>query len=601
MSKLVVITLLLTTVACSGGTTAKPSAGGTPHRAEDPMPRDPHVPNVPVVRATGTPRADLIPRGVLFGNPERAAVRISPDGKWLSWLAPAADGVLNVWVAPVGKLEQATQVTRDTARPITQYWWAYTSKHLLYPQDTAGDENYHVFRVDLAANVTTDLTPFAGARASLERLDPKQPTKVVVSINSRDPQVFDLHRIDLVTGDRELLVENDDNFIGFTLDHALRPRLATKKLPDGATQISVRPASAKAAKGGWTVFDTIAFEDADSVNVVGFTPDNKGVYMIEPRGRDTAAFVEVDLATRKSTLLAADAKADAGGAIIHPTKRSVQAVSFEYARRRWQVLDQSVQRDLDNLATLDGGEVAIVSRTLDDKTWIVETTSEQHPAQLLRLGSRDPAGPVPVRGAARARRPAAGQDVAGRDPLARRADARQLPHPAARGGPRWRRQARRAGADGALRPRRPVGPRLVGLRAAASAVRQPGLRRAERQLPGLDRLRQAVLQRRQPGVGQGDARRPARRRRVGGAHGRHAAGQGLHRRRQLRRLRDAGRPRDDPGRVRVRRRSRRDRRTCPRSWRRSPPTGRRSRRSSTRASAPPRPPRARPRCSPCHR
>ena len=104
------------------------------------------MPEPPV--AVGHPKADLIPRSVLFGNPERAAVRISPDGKHLSWLAPK-NGVLNVWVAPIGKLDQAKAVTSDTTRPIRIYFWAFTSKHLLYMQDVEGDENYHLFRVDL--------------------------------------------------------------------------------------------------------------------------------------------------------------------------------------------------------------------------------------------------------------------------------------------------------------------------------------------------------------------------------------------------------------------------------------------------------------------
>ena len=86
----------------------------------------------------------MIPRSVLFGNPQRAMARISPDGKWLSYLAPV-DGVLNVWVGPVDDLAAAKPVTNDKIRGIRGYFWAYTSKHILYMQDKGGDENWHVY------------------------------------------------------------------------------------------------------------------------------------------------------------------------------------------------------------------------------------------------------------------------------------------------------------------------------------------------------------------------------------------------------------------------------------------------------------------------
>ncbi len=361
---------------CGGGGTAAPPpkdpAG--PRGPADPSRPDP-TPDPEPPKAVGNPKADLIPRSVLFGNPERAAVRISPDGKHLSWLAPK-DGVLNVWIAPVGKLDQAKAVTSETRRPIRIYFWAYTSKHILYMQDAAGDENFHVFRVDVADGKTNDLTPHKGARAAVVGLSDRQPTTVIVQMNDRKPEAMDLHKIDLLTGKRELLVQNDDNLLGFTLDHKLRVRFASKKLPDGATQILARDGK------GWKPFETISFEDADTTDILGFAPGDESVYLLETRGRDTGALVLLDLKTKKPKVLAEDPKADAGNVIIHPTKKHVQAVSFEYERNRWHVLDKSIEKDLAALAKLEpGGEARIGSRTLDDKTWIVITTSEQRPGR----------------------------------------------------------------------------------------------------------------------------------------------------------------------------------------------------------------------------
>ena len=106
----------------------------------------------------------LIPREVLFGNPDKAGPQISPDGKHIAYLAPDDKNVLQVWVKPVGAGE-ARKITSDEKRGIRQYFWAQDNKHLLYLQDKGGDENFHLFASELATGKTRDLTPFEGVRA----------------------------------------------------------------------------------------------------------------------------------------------------------------------------------------------------------------------------------------------------------------------------------------------------------------------------------------------------------------------------------------------------------------------------------------------------
>jgi dipeptidyl aminopeptidase/acylaminoacyl peptidase len=368
---------LVALVACGGSKPAPqaPPSEDTPGPVAESAAPGRH-PVLAPAKPAGHPRNDLIPRAVIFGNPERTGLQISPDGKQVSWLAPK-DGVLNVWVAPAGKLDQARAVTADTVRPIRQYFWSYTNKQILYMQDTGGDENFHVFRVDIADGKATDLTPSKGARAEVVATSPRRPTTLMISINDRDPKVFDLYKVDLLTAKRTLVVQNTEGFAGFALDHDLAVRFAEKKLPDGSTQL-LTPQT-KASDTTWKLFDTIPFEDADTTAVVAFAPSGKAVYMSDSRGRDTAALVSIDLATKKQTVLAEHPKADSGSVIIHPTRHTLQAVAFNYLKESWKVLDASIQKDLDNLAKLDGGEVHITSRTLDDKTWVVATTSEQRP------------------------------------------------------------------------------------------------------------------------------------------------------------------------------------------------------------------------------
>src|SRR5262249_46159551 len=156
------------------------------------------------------PRADatLAPRRVLFGNPDRRLPKVSPDGKRLAYLAPV-DGVLNVWVGPVDDQAAAKPVTKEKIRGINGYFWSYTNEHIVYPQDKGGDENWHVFAADLKTGQIKDITPFEGIAAQIGRLSYKVPGEVLIGMNDRDKKLHDLYRVDIRSGERKLVRQND--------------------------------------------------------------------------------------------------------------------------------------------------------------------------------------------------------------------------------------------------------------------------------------------------------------------------------------------------------------------------------------------------------
>src|SRR5436190_11490007 len=182
----------------------------------------------------------LIPRDVLFGNPERAAPQLSPDGKRLAWLAPDKKNVLQVWVKTIGKDDDKI-VTADKKRGIRQYTWARDNKTLLYLQDEDGNENFHLYGVDLQSSNVRDYTPIQGTRASLIGQDPSLPDQVLVTLNARDRHNFDVYRVTLSNGALTLDTQNPGDVDGWIAGPNNEVMVAQAVDPkDGSTEIRVR-------------------------------------------------------------------------------------------------------------------------------------------------------------------------------------------------------------------------------------------------------------------------------------------------------------------------------------------------------------------------
>ncbi len=348
------LTLLASTVAFALAAQAAPSAAD---------------------RIAGT---ELIARDALFGNPERANVQISPDGKYLSWVA-AVDGVLNVWVAPADNPSQARAVTQDKARGIRSYFWSYQPDTLLYLRDSGGDEDFHLYVVDLKTGQAKDLTPFPKTTAQVAGVSPKHPGTILVGMNDRDAQWHDIYKVDLASGDRTLLEKNDAQIAGYIADADYTLKYAQRSRPDGGADVLRR-----GANGAWEKFDDIPFEDVLTTSPGGLTLDGKTLYFTDSRGRNTAALFAIDVASGKRSLVLEDARADVGGTLADPATGKVQAVSVDYLRDEWKVVDPAIRADLEKLEAIGPGDVSVNTRTLDDKTWIVAYSAAEAPLVYYR-------------------------------------------------------------------------------------------------------------------------------------------------------------------------------------------------------------------------
>ncbi|HEX3139080.1 MAG TPA: S9 family peptidase, partial [Rhizobacter sp.] len=143
--------------------------------------------------------APMIERAKFFGNPTKTGGRISPDGQWLSWIAPR-DGVLNVWVAPANHPDQAWPLTAEKTRPIRTTFWSPDSRSVLFINDRGGDENYRLYGVDVASGSQKNYTPFEKTRVQVIHISRKVQSRILVGINNRDPRWHDVYSVDLASG-----------------------------------------------------------------------------------------------------------------------------------------------------------------------------------------------------------------------------------------------------------------------------------------------------------------------------------------------------------------------------------------------------------------
>ena len=309
--------------------------------------------------------APLIERAKLFGNPTRSAGTLSPDGQWLSWIAPV-DGVMNVWIAPSADPAKAKAITAEKTRPIRQHFWAPDSQSVLYVQDKGGDENFLLYGVNVKTGKETNLTPFEKTRVQLIGTSHAIKDRVLVGLNNRDPQWHDVYSLDLNTG-KLTEVMKADGFAGFLADDTLTLRMGLRPNQAGGMDYFAITGGKVEEKP----FASTALEDSLTTAPAGYTADGKTLYWIDSRGRNTAALIAQDVASGKTRILAENPRADIGGVMVDPRTGVIEAYSATYLRTEWTAIDPAIKASLDFLKSKLKGDFNVTSRTDADDKWLV--------------------------------------------------------------------------------------------------------------------------------------------------------------------------------------------------------------------------------------
>lgn len=349
-------------------------------------------PGRPVLAGSPPP---LIPREVLFGNPEIAGVSLSPDGQRIVYLAPS-DGVLNLWVRDLDGDAPARVLTQQRERPQRAASWTADGRYLISSRDADGDENTVLVRIDPSTGETTDLTPAKGVKAILVSGDQDAPSELVVGLNDRDPRFHDLYVIDVNNGQRRLLYRSTDDGRNVSvdwIDGVWQPVLRSQVLADGGSAWELR----LPGEADWRPFLTFSFEDTISGSgPSAFTRDGQWLYGILSTDEEIPRLVRWSRDHLKTCgddctpeLVYRSSAGALGGALSDPETGLPVALNEVDLRRRLVVLDPSIQQDVDQLKRLAGtNDFSVVDQDLNDRRWLVVVGSDDQGPQYL-LWDRD--------------------------------------------------------------------------------------------------------------------------------------------------------------------------------------------------------------------
>ena len=315
---------------------------------------------------------NIIPLEDFFRNPEMSSFQLSPNGKYISYMKPWEDGnrMMNVYVRPIGSDEEV-RITGASKRSLYGYFWLNENR-IAYVQDEGGDENIHIYAVNIDGSNNIDLTPFENIQARITDDLEDNPDYMLVALNKRNPRIHDVYRMNVNSGEMEMIAENPGNIQGWMTDNDGKLRIATTS--DGVnTSLLYRENESEDFK------PILTTNFKESVSPLYFTFDNQELYVASNRGRDKSAIFKFDLGTAKEgELIFENDEVDVYGLMRSKKRKKITGVSYTTDKRQMHFFDEwreNLQNKLES--KLKGVEVAISDLSKDETKAIVVTYSDR--------------------------------------------------------------------------------------------------------------------------------------------------------------------------------------------------------------------------------
>ncbi len=310
-----------------------------------------------------------IPLSDFFRNPEKTHFLISPNGKFVSFLAPYNER-LNIFVQETGT-GTTRRITEVTERDIYNYFWG-NDKTIIYLRDNAGDENYHFFSVNIESGMNRDLTPFEGVRANLVDKLEDFDSEILIEMNKRNSEVFDVYRLNIETGEMKIAAENPGNISGWVTDHEGKIRAALTT--DGVNNSLL---FRETEKDEWRIIITTDFKE--SIVPLFFTFDNSYLFASSNIGRDKSAIIKYDIKNAKELEVIFEHPDVDVYYMSYSRKRKVlTAISYDTWKRERFFLDEQTKQIYEKLQSMLGKyEISVADKDENEDKYIIRTYSDR--------------------------------------------------------------------------------------------------------------------------------------------------------------------------------------------------------------------------------
>ena len=315
-------------------------------------------------------KAEQIPLEDFFRNPEKTAYQISPNGEYFSYKAPY-ESRMNIFAKKRGS-DEAVRLTSETDRDIAGYFWP-NNDQILYIKDDGGNENWKLYGVNIDGTGLICYTDYDNVRTEILEDLPEIPDQVIIGMNKRNPQVFDPYRLDIKTGDMEMLAENPGNIQSWIFDHDGKLRAAIAIVDGINSQILYR----ETENDEFTPVLTTNFKE--TVSPMFFTFDNKNVYALSNLGRDKVAVVVFDIKNGKELeVLYENPDYDISGLYYSRKRKVLTSASYQSYKRERHFFDEKTKGLFNKLTGhLPGYELGISAYNKAEDVFIVRTYSDR--------------------------------------------------------------------------------------------------------------------------------------------------------------------------------------------------------------------------------
>ncbi|CCD63441.1 Dipeptidyl peptidase family member 6 [Caenorhabditis elegans] len=334
---------------------------------------------------------DIIPREVLFQDPKYSSVSLSPDAKQVGYVAPDENGIRNVFTR-CSSCSYSRQVTFETEHPILNYVWTAIPDVILFTQDNHGDENTRIYKKNISATaIAADKTqrvvisekPMVKAMILSNNLISET---VLIGMNDENPALHNIYAFNCQTDELKLVLQNR-RFSIFFFDNDLNVRLASEEGPDGE-MIYYRPRSNEGARtteqNTWVEYLRIQHDDKAITMPITFDKSNNFMYWIMGDGSDLGNLVVFPFEDpQQKEILYTAQRAQIGNVLIHPTDKTLLAVTEVYHKPELFVANETFMEDLQYLVNMKpSGSMNIVSMSIDMSTWLVTYSSSDEPYDI---------------------------------------------------------------------------------------------------------------------------------------------------------------------------------------------------------------------------